>query len=700
MDLDEQAVKIVAEAEALSEKDLRGALAKMREALALEPDYPNLEDEIFIREDAIAKLDGLLEFIVVLLREGKEYKACEMLQELPHNYIIQDKSGLVGGLVDKISRVAGLVEQARSADPARALPILEEAAKLVPDYPGLAEEIAALGQNVTQYNLYFSEIEKALQAKDAKKAAELLVGFQAAYPDDENGNKFKVAIINLSKNLKTSKDQKINLLKIFAAVGLVLAAGAAYFAYEMLMMKQAGRQWEEINRLLAAQKFTEVQVLGQDISKSLGRVRLFFLNGKQELQGKVEGVLQAELVVKGAQGKVLFDGGYVSKDQLLSSKAISSKVAEGKALAASGQYAEAVRQLEAVSALATGVDAVTSAKVAAETGALLTEYRLNIIKDLTAKAGASLAAGSYEAALTGINAALALAAEHTFAADEPLVARALTVKGKINRTKLQQLLAGGEQLFSAGNYEGAINSYEKARAFAKANELADEVPARRISGMIDKCRVKGLLDRGDRYLAAAKWPEAAKAYESGIALAGETGLRTFPAVGPAQVNLRTARKMQVVENLGGQRQLARQLVEEGKGQKAVSVFTGAIKAGEGSRWRGEKEVAAALADLKSGLGELEEKIFVDDKKEFLGDRYGTILKKEFALQGDVALLDPLVVLLTATPELLKFEISAKSYTKTGARSEYSHYEAVYIYDRKQAAWSLADKSSDTKATAE
>ena len=147
MDLDDRAVKIVKEATTLSETDLRGALAKMREA------------EIFIREDAITKLDGVLEFIVVLLRDGKDYQACEMLQGLPDNYIIQDKSGLVGGLVDKIAKVQALVEQARGlfkTDCVGALPILEKAFKLVADYPGLSEDIAALEVAVTQYNSFIT----------------------------------------------------------------------------------------------------------------------------------------------------------------------------------------------------------------------------------------------------------------------------------------------------------------------------------------------------------------------------------------------------------------------------------------------------------------------------------------------------------------------------------------------------------------
>ncbi len=96
----ERAKLLVEEAEVLTATDLRAALSKLREAILVDPDYPDLEDEIFLREDAIAKLDGVLEYIVVLLREGKEYNACQMLKDLPENYVIQDKSGLVKNLTE------------------------------------------------------------------------------------------------------------------------------------------------------------------------------------------------------------------------------------------------------------------------------------------------------------------------------------------------------------------------------------------------------------------------------------------------------------------------------------------------------------------------------------------------------------------------------------------------------------------------
>jgi hypothetical protein len=91
------------------------------------------------------------------------------------------------------------------------------------------------------------------------------------------------------------------------------------------------------------------------------------------------------------------------------------------------------------------------------------------------------------------------------------------------------------------------------------------------------------------------------------------------------------------------------------------------------------------------LAELEEKIFVDTKKKFLRERYAAILKKDFGLGGEATLLDPQVILLAATPELLKFRVSAMSYTKSGAQGKYSRYEAIYAFDRQRETWGLVDK---------
>ncbi len=701
MDLDERAVKIFKEAEVLSETDLRGALAKMREALAIEPDYPNLEDEIFIREDAIAKLDGVLEFIVVLLTEGKKYQACEMLESLPDNYIIRDKSGLVGGLVDTIAKVEGLVEEARSlakSNCLKALKIFEEAFKLVPDYPGLAENVAALREDVTQYNSYINSIEIALKSKNAKKAGSLLDSFREAFPEDEHVSKFKVAITNLNKDLKKKKAKKINLLIIIAAVGAVLAAGAAYFAFEMFMIEKAASQWQEVNRLLAAQKFTETQHACLDIKKNLGRVRLFFMTSKQELQDKVEDVLQSEVVVKGVEGKILFDGDYIPKEYLAHSKEIKNNIEEARALVAAGNNVEAIREFEEALSTLTGMDLDSSAQVVNDIKLSITNCRLNIIRDLAAKARALMATGSHYAANALITEAIAIVMDNSINVAEPVVVKVLEVKKDIALARLKELMATGDNLFVAGKYESAINAYNKAHTFANANNLGSNALNQKIYGMINKSNVKILIGNGERFMASAKWSEAVRAFESGIALAMESDLRNLPLLKRTRVNLQKAKIMQLVAKLDRQNSLARQHFKADKAKKAMDVYKKAIKTGEGSEWRGYREVVDVIDKLKNGLAEVEEKIFVDSKKDFLRDRYSSILKKDFGLGADAGLLDPEIVLLGATPELLKFSVSAMSYAKKGTQGKYTRYEAIYGFDRARATWQMLNKTSDSKVT--
>ena len=699
MDLDERAVKIVEEAEALNETDLRGALAKMREALAIEPDYPNLEDEIFIREDAIAKLDAVLEFIVVLLREGKDYQACEMLQGLPDNYIIQDKSGLISGLVEKIEKVAAQIEEGRelaTKEPAKALEIFEEAYKRVADYPGLAEDLAALTKGASDYDSYLWDIEQALQIKDAQKAADLLDKFKEAFPDDENVGKFKVAITNLSKELVKKKDRKINFLKITAAVLAVIGVVGAYFSFEMVMIKKADSNWQEMDRLLKERKFSQARQLAPQIKGDLGKVRLFYLDGKQELLTKVEAVMQSESVAKGAEGKVLFEGKYIPENQLAGSKAFQGYLEEGKSLVADGKCSAAIDKLEAALAVATDKKANASAEDISEIKSLINNCRLDIIKGLIAKAKALKKAGSYDDALDGINEALAMADEYAIAPGDVSIVEALSLKGEINTAKLKNMVAVAEKKSKEGRFDKAVALYGQAAAFAEANGLQDDPLSKSIPGLINKGRVEGVIASGDHYFAASKWREAGGAYEEGINLARELDVQNLPPLKRAQQNQAQAKKMALVAELRRKNGSAVKNSKAGKIKKAGTLFKQAIEMAEASKWRESGEVAAVLGELKKGLAEVEESIFVEDKKNVLLERYSAILKKDFGLAKDATLLDPKVVLMNKTPKLLEFSLSAMAYTQKGAQGQYTRYQATYVFDREIESWRLVEKINEAR----
>ncbi|MFO7607210.1 MAG: hypothetical protein R6W72_13030 [Desulfurivibrionaceae bacterium] len=693
MDLDERAVRIVEEAEALNETDLRGALVKMREALALEPDYPSLEDEIFIREDAIAKLDGVLEYIVVLLREGKDYQACEMLEGLPDNYIIQDKSGLVSGLVEKIEKAKSLIGRAREQarkDPLQALPIFEEAFTLVSDYPGLLDELNALKRDNSQYDSSVEAIEEALRNKKVKQATGLFDSFRQTFPDDEKVGRFKADIVNLSKSLAKKKERKVNFLRIAVSVGTVLAVAGAYVAFEMSMMKKAGRKALELDRLLAAGKFAEGRSLGLEIKQDLGKVRAFSLGGKELLLTKVDDILQSESLIMGAEGKVLFDGKYIPADQLSGSSIFQDNLEQGKALAGAGKCDEAMTKVEAALAVAETKKTTTSPGLAEVRGAI-DDCRLNSIKELISQAEALRSAGSNGAALNVIEAALAKAAEYTIDPDGDAIAEALSLRGRINRASLKEMVAAGDKLSDQDSFAMAAEAYREAAAFAGANGLANDPLTRQLPELIDKSRVEILLASADRDFAAGNWQEAALSYEKGMALARSAGLQGLPSLERASGKLAQSRKMVTVVELRRYNESALKNSRSGKNIQARGIYAEAIGQAEENKWRDSNEVAAVLGELKEGLAGVEESLFVEDKKQVLLERFAAIIKKDFALDKNATLLDPQVVLMNNTPELLEFSLSAKAYSQQGSQGKYTRYQVVYGFNRETMKWVMIDR---------
>jgi hypothetical protein len=695
MDLDERAVKIVEEAETLSVTDLRGALAKMREALIIEPDYPNLEDEIFIREDAIAKLDGVLEYIVVLLREGNDYQACEMLQGLPDNYIIQDKSGLVSGLVEKIKRAESLVFEARELakkDPVKALAIFEKAYGQVADYPGLVEEMAVFRHGSSRYESTVEAIGHALRNKDVKKAVDLLGDFREEYPGDENIGRLKAAIVNLSKELIKKKDRKINFIAITAVVVLLLAVVCAYFSFEMFTFKNADRKWRELERLLTAGEFAESLTLGRELKQDLGRVHLFYLGGKQELLVKVEDVLHSDAVIKGAEGKVLFEGEYIPEVRLAGIKALQKNLDEGRALAATAQCGEAIKKFEAALAVAMAKEANATAEVIDEIKLSISDCRLNIVRKLVSEAVALKAAGSFDAALSGVNEALVKADGYAVGDGGGIVAEALSLKIKINRAKLKELIAVGDEFSGAGAFDKAVSAYRQAAAFAEANELTGDPLNRQLPELINKSKVELVMGSGDRGFAAGNWQEATLAYEKGMALARELNQQGLPSFKRARMNLAQSKKMEVATEIQRLDKLAEKTFKAGKNKEARRIYEQAMELAGKSKWRESREVAAVFAEVKRGFAEVEEKIFVEDKKGVLLERYSAVLKRDFELEKDATLLDPEVVLMDSSPEFLEFSLSAMAYAQKGTPGrQYTRYQAIYLFDRKTRSWRLVDK---------
>ncbi|MEN8136780.1 MAG: hypothetical protein ABFS18_14795 [Thermodesulfobacteriota bacterium] len=703
MDPKEQAKQLVKEAEELTAKDLRAALAKFREAILLDSDYPELEDEIFLREDAISKLDGVLEFIVKLLREGKEYQACQMLKDLPDNYVIQDKSGLVKNLSENIAKVERLILEAKSLPPTgrkNALVLLDKATKLLPDYPGLQEHIEAFKNVSKKMESFILAIVEALKTEDTAQARKVLGEFKAAYPNDTNLSKCEVAIRNKEREIDQKRYVRMGFIKRLVGVLVVSAVFVAYGAYEIKMVTEAGKEWKQVSQLLADKKFSETQAGCRAIVARLGRVRLLFQTKKQELLTQVDEILNLESVIKGAQGQILFDGDYIPKKNLAEAKRISeiSQAADG--LAKTGKFKRAIKKYEEALVETAKVEKELAAKIGEGINLSIRHCYESIINDLLSKANALKLRKSFDVALDKVEEAAREAERGGLTGKDPVAVEIASFRGKIFRGKLKDLILSGNKIFKSGNYAVAIKAYKQSLAYAREVGLADKKLIRRIDELINKSKVNGLLAAGENYYQASQWPEAAKLYKSGLKLAGEKGISDLLSIKNARYNLPRAEKMGVTAVLARKNSQGRQQLKANEWGKAREVFSSGVSYGNNSRYAEDRDVVANLKKLKAGLAEAEERIFIDGRKEYLQTRYARIIRRVFGLSGQAAMLNPEIVLLTGDKQTLKFSISAMSYAKKGGQGKYSRYEIVYALDRNNGSWGVVNKSSDSKVAAD
>ncbi|NTV13847.1 MAG: hypothetical protein HGA96_07975 [Desulfobulbaceae bacterium] len=698
----EQAKKLVEEGKALLADDLRGGLAKLRQARAIAPDYPDLEDEIFLREDALEKLDSLLDYTVILLKDHKDYQACQMLKDLPENYIIEDRTQLLGDLTSRISRAEGLIENSRNLPKtvgSSSLRSLEEAMGLVPDYPGLQDEIAVVRASLVRHQAYLDTIEESIRCENFAKAAELLKAFREVYPDDMHIRKFEMTIQNRKQAVRMKQLLLKNLRTGSVAVAVLAVLGGGYYAYETWMVNGAARDWDNLTRLLDEKKFAEVQSGGKEIIGKLAKVRFFGGDKKGEILAKVTQVLQSETVKQGAIGNAMVDGGFVPVGDVDKVNNTKKLLTEGANLAAADNFSQAVAKFEEARTEAASLGGDVGAKYGEEIKSGLRAAQEGGVRQVLEESRKLKGAGNFDGAVAKLNEASELAARYGL----PAAVTASAADGayqEIEVGRYRDMVGTGDKQLASGRFDEAIASYERALAFAEAKKLAGSAQPGKLRESIALAKVSIWAAKGDEFVKRSRWADAMASYGAALKLSEESGLKKdLPVYRQATDNLGKARRLVALEELRGGEREAQKYFEAGEWAKARKSYEREVALVDKGAYAADQEFAALRKSATSRLVEVDEKLFLAGKKDYLLERHRAYLKQAFGIGGEVALLDPSVVLLGAEGDTLKYSLSARSYQGKGTAGVYTVYEVVYAYNRKSDNWVLLDKKSGSKASA-
>ena len=697
----EQAKRLVEEGKALLANDLRGGLAKLHQAQAIAPDYPDLEDEIFLREDALEKLDSLLDYTVVLLKDKKDYQARQMLKDLPDNYIIKDRTQLLGDLTGKISRAESLIEDSRKLPKSAgspALKILEEALGMVPDYPGLHDEVSSVRASLGRHQAYLDSIEESIRAENFAKAVELLKVFREVYPDDANIRKFEVAISNRKKSVRVKQNLLKNLRLGSKVAAVLVVLGLGYYAYEAWMLSAASRDWDHLTRLLDEKKFAEVQTGGGEIIVKLAKVRFFGGDLKGEILAKVNQVMQSETVKQGAIGNAMVEGGFVPVGDVDKVNKTVKLLAEAANLAAVDNFTQAIAKFEEARSMSANLGGDFGVKYGDEIKSGMRSAQEGAVRLVIEESRKLKSSGSFDAAVAKLNEASELAARYGL----PPEVTALAADGayqEIEAGRYRDMVVVGDKQLASGRFDEAIASYERALAFALAKKIGGAAQQGKVRESIALAKVSILAGNGDDFAKRSRWNDAMASYNAALKLADESGLKKdLPIYRQTGDSLTKARRVAALEELRSGEREAQKYYEASDWAKARKSYEREISLVDKGAYAADPDFAALRKSAGARLVEVDEKIYLAGKKDYLLERHRSYLKQAFGLGGEVALLDPAVVLLGAEGDTLKYSLSARSFEGKGGAGVYTVYEVTYAYNRKSDNWSLLDKKTGSKAS--
>ena len=264
------------------------------------------------------------------------------------------------------------------------------------------------------------------------------------------------------------------------------------------------------------------------------------------------------------------------------------------------------------------------------------------------------------------------------------------------------LAATGDQQLGAGRNEEAQAGYERALEFARANKLeaGNGETLARIRESIKVARVKSLLSKAGDSFRHSRWSEAINDYAAAFKLHQDSKLQQeFPGYDQALANLAAARRAAALEYLRqGEAEAQRYFAAE-EWNKAKIAYGKLLTLVAQSGYGQDRDFAQIHETAKSRLGEVEERLLVTAKKEYLAARHRAILRKVFNLGEQVAFLDPEVVYLTEDENGMKYSITARTYERKGSEGKYTIYEVIYAFSRKNDDWVLVDKKMSSQVSA-
>jgi ubiquitin-protein ligase len=627
-----------------------------------------------ISKEKPAENEEDLAYLKVLRGRKKFTKLHQILSNTPP--ISTEAIQLLSHCVKEIGRAEELYRSAQQVEAAgnikNASRMFQEVSSIVSDFPNLDIDRRRTEDLLKLIN------EKSGTATDRDDDQLLQNGFEAI--EQPQAKKPR----NIEQPKKSARPPvavksgifaiKTVLLTLSFLAGLLALGAYAINYFSTLQLQSATNELAVCNDSLSNNNFEEAQ---RSCTLALSKASPLFGFNKAEsdaLAAKINETLSSEKLLQGLAGKILFNGKFLPKNEVMALESFSRLQKEAETVFSQQQWPEAEERYLKLLALA-------------EKGPVPEANDVKDIKNRLAylrfantfrKAIALLADGKWQEATGELQKAKGLLGSLPEDDRRRHEAELNAALAKCNFEEFRKL---GDDFFSKSDWTNAINTYKAALPTADKGDLASLETLKELRENIARAELYAAIDGGNKAFTTGNWEEAIVEYnKAGNILSSQ--LETIKTA-DAQFTLKKIDRI-ILQTMVIRDRQAAQTAEIDKKDPitARNIYRQLVATLNKSGFAGEEEFAEIKKTSLVAIEGLDKKIYLGEKENYLRDNFRSLFQQNYPAAVAENLSNPQVNFVRETDSKLIFKMQCN---ETGQGRPLTLI-MFYAYDKSGKLW--------------
>ncbi|BHH81751.1 ubiquitin-conjugating enzyme E2 [Desulforhopalus sp. 52FAK] len=478
----------------------------------------------------------------------------------------------------------------------------------------------------------------------------------------------------------SAKKSKVATFALIGLGAIGLSAVGLYYSQTSSLLTQSEQSLKQCETSLKASQFKQAKQTCENSKVLLDKIYVFNQSGANMLRSRIDSILLSEELQNGLEGKILFEGMYLSKKQAEDFKQINEIVTQADSLFKQGKWEKASEQYTLLQEKSSLIKTFSPELLGViEEKKFLCQFQiaLDSVNKFIDEEQWHLAVGS----LTHTQGLLSRLPE-----DDRAVYKE-KLKSALSKCKFEIALKNGDSAFDRGNWQDAVMSYESCLDIAQSYSAITPEQVKYLSNTIERAKLYLIIEKGNNAFAQGAWNDAIEAYaEASAALSAN---QTLLDDAKRDINRKKLGKIILQASIIRDKQTVKSQLQNKDLHEAGKLYNQILQSIEGSTYSSEKEFIKAKEEIHSTLEDLNQKIYISEKESYLRENFQSLFMSNYPAAVRENLTNPVISYVKEISGKLLFRMQC---TEKRRGSRPLTLVMFYAYNKTNGQWELSTEN--------